>query len=163
MVIFMDLCRLELLIGDKINLINNKTVLIIGIGGVGGYAFEALVRGGISNITIVDYDIKGIISEINCNIDITNSSTINKLTLDLDTYLKDITNNLFLDIKTNNTDILKATTVEDTSNTDNIYSAINISKFRTCGSGKKYKHCCGKKLSSPLFIRICELIYYKTV
>jgi len=45
---------------------------------------------------------------------------------------------------TNNTDILKATTVEDTSNTDNIYSAINISKFRTCGSGKKYKNCCGK-------------------
>lgn len=47
-------------------------------------------------------------------------------------------------INTNNTDILKATTVEDTSNTDNIYSAINISKFRTCGSGKKYKNCCGK-------------------
>ena len=59
-----------------------------------------------TNTLEVDYDIKGIISEINCNIDITNSSTINKLTLDLDTYLKDITNNLFLDIKTNNTDIL---------------------------------------------------------
>ena len=29
-------------------------------------------------------------------------------------------------INTNNTDILKATTVEDTSNTDNIYSAINL-------------------------------------
>ena len=47
-------------------------------------------------------------------------------------------------INTNNTDILKATTVEDTSNTDNIYSAINISKFRTCGSGKKYKNCYGR-------------------
>ena len=59
-----------------------------------------------TNTLEVDYDIKGIISEINCNIDITNSNTINKLTLDLDTYLKDITNNLFLNIKTNNTDIL---------------------------------------------------------
>lgn len=59
-----------------------------------------------TNTLEVDYDIKGNISEINCNIDINNSITINKLTKDLDTYLKDITNNLFLDIKTNNTDIL---------------------------------------------------------
>ena len=52
----MDLCRLELLIGDKINLINNKTVLIIGIGGVGGYALEAITRAGVNNIIIVDGD-----------------------------------------------------------------------------------------------------------
>ncbi len=31
-------------------------ILIIGLGGVGGYAFEALVRSGIGSITIVDYD-----------------------------------------------------------------------------------------------------------
>ena len=52
----MDLCRLELLIGDKINLIKNKTVLIIGIGGVGGYALEAITRSGVNNIIIVDGD-----------------------------------------------------------------------------------------------------------
>ena len=34
-----------------------SNILIIGLGGVGGYALEALVRSGIENITIVDYDI----------------------------------------------------------------------------------------------------------
>lgn len=49
--------RLELLIGkDNIDKIKNTKVLIIGIGGVGGYTLESLVRSGIENITIVDYD-----------------------------------------------------------------------------------------------------------
>ena len=48
--------RLELLIGHKISDIKNKKVLIIGLGGVGSYAVEALIRSGISNITIVDSD-----------------------------------------------------------------------------------------------------------
>lgn len=54
--------RLELLIGDKLSVLENKTVLIIGIGGVGGYTLEAIVRSGIKNIIICDFD----------NIDITN-------------------------------------------------------------------------------------------
>lgn len=44
------------IIGDKLDLIKNKTVLIIGLGGVGGYALESLVRAGISNVIIVDND-----------------------------------------------------------------------------------------------------------
>lgn len=48
--------RLELLINDKINNIKEKNVLVIGLGGVGSYAVEALVRSGIENITIVDND-----------------------------------------------------------------------------------------------------------
>ena len=48
--------RLELLVHDKIKDIYNKTVLIIGLGGVGSYAVEALVRSGISNLIIVDND-----------------------------------------------------------------------------------------------------------
>ena len=52
------LSRLELLIGiDNLNKIKDKSVLIIGIGGVGSYATESLVRSGIGNITIVDKDI----------------------------------------------------------------------------------------------------------
>lgn len=38
---------------DKIQKLN---VLIVGVGGVGGYALEALVRSGILNITIIDKD-----------------------------------------------------------------------------------------------------------
>ena len=47
-------------------------------------------------------------------------------------------------INTNNIDISKTETLVNTSNTDNIYSIINTTKTRTCGSGKKYKQCCGK-------------------
>ena len=49
--------RLQLLIGNKIELIKMKKVLVIGLGGVGGYAVEALIRSGIENITIVDNDV----------------------------------------------------------------------------------------------------------
>ena len=46
----MDLSRLELLIGkENIDKIKSKTICIIGLGGVGGYAFESLVRCGIEN------------------------------------------------------------------------------------------------------------------
>ena len=48
--------RLELLINNKIDNIHKKHVLVIGLGGVGSYAIEALIRSGIENITIVDGD-----------------------------------------------------------------------------------------------------------
>ena len=51
--------RLEILIGkDNIEKIKSKNILLIGLGGVGGYAFESLIRSGIENITIVDYDMR---------------------------------------------------------------------------------------------------------
>ena len=49
--------RLELLVGDKINLLHNKKVIVFGVGGVGGYAVEMLARSGIGSITLVDYDV----------------------------------------------------------------------------------------------------------
>src|SRR5574344_1537717 len=48
--------REELLIGDKIELIKSKTILVLGLGGVGGYVAESLVRAGIMNIVLVDND-----------------------------------------------------------------------------------------------------------
>jgi len=47
-------------------------------------------------------------------------------------------------INTNNIDISKTETLVNISNTYNIYNCINTVKTRTCGSGKKYKNCCGK-------------------
>ena len=44
--------------------LKNSHILILGIGGVGGYAIETLIRSGLENITIVDYD-KIDISNIN--------------------------------------------------------------------------------------------------
>jgi len=41
---------------DKLNKFQNSNILLIGVGGVGGATFEALVRMGIKNITIIDND-----------------------------------------------------------------------------------------------------------
>ena len=49
--------RLEILIDGKINLLKNKIVMIIGLGGVGGHAFESLVRSGIEKIVVIDNDV----------------------------------------------------------------------------------------------------------
>ena len=53
----MNLSRFESLIGeDKLNKIKNLNVLILGLGGVGGYTVESLTRCGINKITLVDGD-----------------------------------------------------------------------------------------------------------
>lgn len=49
--------RFELLVGEeKINHLHQAHVLVFGVGGVGGYVIEALVRSGIGHLTIVDND-----------------------------------------------------------------------------------------------------------
>lgn len=49
--------RLIKIIGeDNLNRLKKSKVLIVGIGGVGGSAFEMLVRSSIGTIGIVDYD-----------------------------------------------------------------------------------------------------------
>lgn len=53
----MNLERLESQIGkENIEKLKKSTVLIIGLGGVGGYALESIVRSGIQNLIIVDAD-----------------------------------------------------------------------------------------------------------
>lgn len=42
---------------NKFNTIQNSKILLVGVGGVGGYALEALVRSGFLNITIIDGDV----------------------------------------------------------------------------------------------------------
>ena len=48
--------RLQYLFEDDLSKIINKTILIIGIGGVGSYALETLTRTGIKKLIIVDSD-----------------------------------------------------------------------------------------------------------
>ena len=38
------------------NKIKQQKILLVGVGGVGSYALETLVRNGFTNITIIDYD-----------------------------------------------------------------------------------------------------------
>ena len=47
---------LKIIPKEKLDVIQNLKVLIVGVGGVGGYALESLVRTGIKNITIIDKD-----------------------------------------------------------------------------------------------------------
>lgn len=57
--------RFEIIVGsDNIEKIKNTTVLVIGLGGVGSFALESLVRNGIGKVIIVDGDI---IDETNLN------------------------------------------------------------------------------------------------
>lgn len=42
---------------EKMNILKNSSVIVFGLGGVGGAAAEALVRGGIGRIAIVDKDV----------------------------------------------------------------------------------------------------------
>jgi len=50
--------RLELLVGSAgLKTLENSSVAVFGIGGVGGYAVEALVRGGIGRLTLIDPDV----------------------------------------------------------------------------------------------------------
>ena len=53
----MNLSRLETLVGeDNIEKIKKLKVLVLGLGGVGGYTVESLTRCGVGNITLVDGD-----------------------------------------------------------------------------------------------------------
>lgn len=49
--------RTEMLIGKQaLEKLKKSKVIVFGVGGVGGYTVEALVRSNIGEITIVDYD-----------------------------------------------------------------------------------------------------------
>ncbi|NME35271.1 MULTISPECIES: ThiF family adenylyltransferase [Fusobacterium] len=74
--------REELLIGkENLDKLKNSHVLVFGLGGVGGFVVEGLVRGGIGELTIVDYDTVDI-TNINRQI-IATTKTIGKLKTEL--------------------------------------------------------------------------------
>ena len=57
--------RTELLLGEeKLNILRNARVLVVGVGGVGAYAAEMIVRSGVGRMTIADADK---VSESNIN------------------------------------------------------------------------------------------------
>ncbi len=90
--------RIEKLIGeDNLTLLKNKTVLIVGIGGVGGSCLESLVRSGIENIIIIDPDIVDI-TNINRQI-IALNSTVGKKKVDVfKERINDINNNCKVEV-----------------------------------------------------------------
>ncbi len=52
--------RTELLLGEeKLNILRNAHVLVVGLGGVGAYAAEMIARAGVGRMTIADADVVG--------------------------------------------------------------------------------------------------------
>ncbi len=74
--------RLELLVGDEgLHVLNHAHVLVFGLGGVGSWAAETLIRSGIGHVGLVDYDaIK--LSNINRQLPATHS-TVGRLKTDV--------------------------------------------------------------------------------
>lgn len=74
--------RQSLLIGDDATeRLKNRSVLLFGVGGVGGFVLEGLVRAGVGRITIVDCDI---VSESNINRQIiADSSSVGKVKVEV--------------------------------------------------------------------------------
>ena len=53
----MDLSRVEIVIGkDAIHKLQSASVAVVGLGGVGSYVAESLVRSGVGKLFLVDSD-----------------------------------------------------------------------------------------------------------
>ena len=86
--------RTALMIGEKaVEKLNNCHVAVFGLGGVGSYVVEGLIRGGIGNITLIDSDVY---KETNINRQLyATKSTINKLKVDVaESRIKEINENV---------------------------------------------------------------------
>lgn len=116
--------RLKKLLGVKaIEKLNKKKVAVFGLGGVGGYVVEGLVRSGIENFIIVDNDIVDI-SNFNRQIIATNEN--------IGRYKVDVTKSHILNINENaNVETIKKFIVKgsldsiDLSNVDYVVDAID--------------------------------------
>ncbi len=85
------------LIGEEsFNKMQNMSVIVFGIGGVGGYVAEALARSGIGKLTLVDFD-KIEKSNINRQI-IALNSTVGKYKVDImEKRISDINPNCYVE------------------------------------------------------------------
>ncbi|MBL0687443.1 MAG: ThiF family adenylyltransferase [Sulfurospirillum sp.] len=48
--------RVKLLFGDDFEKLQSKKILLLGVGGIGGFCLDSLYRTGVGSITIVDFD-----------------------------------------------------------------------------------------------------------
>ena len=93
----------KIISNDVLDNIRNKTVLIIGLGGVGGHALEAIVRMGVNNVILVDNDVVDITNlnrqllSLNSNIGDKKVNVARKRVLDINPDCNVITINKFID------------------------------------------------------------------
>jgi tRNA A37 threonylcarbamoyladenosine dehydratase len=99
--------RLELMLGkDSVNKLKNSRVAVFGIGGVGGYALEAIARSGVGTIDIIDNDdisltnINRQIIALHSTIGQSKVDVAEKRILDINPDCKIIKHQIFFDEKT---------------------------------------------------------------
>ncbi len=104
--------RLESIIPkEKLEILKNKRIMVIGLGGVGGYVVESLVRSGITNLIIIDKDIVDITNKnrqiiaLNSTLGRTKVEVFKERILDINEECNIEGLNIFLD-KTNTYDII---------------------------------------------------------
>ena len=143
----------QMLNQEQINNLTNKKIILFGVGGVGGYVAEMLVRSGIEYLTIVDFD-KIDITNINRQIVALNSNVGENKVDVLKQRLKDINPNVeVLAIQ----DKLTIDNIEDydLSKYDYVIDCIddlpakkqlikycnnnNVNILVSCGAGNRYK------------------------
>lgn len=99
--------RTVALIGEeKLNILRNSHVLVVGIGGVGSFAAEAVVRAGVGSVTIIDNDT---VNESNLNrqlialhstLNESKTSVMKKRMLDINPEAEIVEKNIFFDENT---------------------------------------------------------------
>ncbi len=146
--------RLEKIVSkDSLKKLKNITVMVIGIGGVGGYTVEALVRSGINNIILIDHDTVDITNKnrqiiaLDSTIGLKKVDVMKNRILDINKECSVTCLDLFLD-KTNTFDIInkyKPDYVVDACDTieakkEIILSCIklNINFISSMGTGNKF-------------------------
>lgn len=147
---------------SKYQKLKKSNILVLGVGGVGGYAIETLIRSGVENITLVDFD-KVDISNINRQIIAVNSNIGKNKTEEWKKRILSINPNVKVNIineKINSDNI----NILFNSNYDFIIDACdtvivkkllikickekNINLITVCGMGKKL---------NPSLIKICDI------
>ena len=159
----MWLDRLNKIMDDStLNEIRNKTILIIGLGGVGGTALESIVRMGVNNIIIVDNDVVDItnlnrqILSLKSNIGEYKTEVAKKRILDINPECNVITINKFID-STNYLELFSYNIDYVIDACDTVTTKIllieeclnrNIKIISSMGTGNKFH---------PEMLEICEL------
>ncbi len=127
--------RSELLIGKEgVEKLKNSTVHVLGIGGVGSYTVEALVRGGVGKIILVDDDTV-CLTNINRQVHATKSTlgqnkvdAMKDRILEINPQCEVITHNTFID-KNNIDEIIGTNTDYVVDAIDTVSSKLDLAEY----------------------------------
>ena len=166
-----ELSRTVALLGEEnVEKLNNKRVIVFGVGGVGGYTVEALARTGVGQIDVVDSD-QVSVSNINRQI-IALHSTVGKKKVDvMKARINDINENIVVNAydvfvtpdNLNEFDLTKYDYVVDAIDTvaSKVALAVlceknNVKIISSMGAGNKLNPC-AFKVSDIYKTSVCPL------